>query len=304
MDRFSGVHLFMQAAENRSFVEAGRQAGVSASAVGKAVARLEERLGVRLFHRSTRSLTLTPEGRLYLESCQRILAEMAGTEAELALSRHAPRGPLRVGLPAVAEALLLPLLADFQRRWPDIRLEIAASDRLADIIEEGFDAVIRTGPLSDSRLMSRRLGGFCHVLVAAPAYLADRGVPERPADLIRHACLHHRHPGTGRPEPWPLLPDGPDDPPADLPVTAIADTATARLFLAESGLGIACLPDFVAADALAAGRVVSILADHVRPVGQFHILWPAGRHLSPRIRLFVDHVAARFPDLTAYTRSR
>lgn len=298
MDRFGGVHLFMQAAEMGSFVEAGRQAGVSASAVGKAVARLEERLGVRLFHRSTRSLTLTPEGRLFLERCQHIQAEMTAAEAELALSRQSPRGPLRLGLPAVAEGLLLPLLADFQRRWPDISLDITASDRLVDIIEDGFDAVIRTGQLSDSRLRSRWLGGFRHVLVASPAYLARRGMPEQPADLIHHDCLHHRHPVTGKPEPWPLVTDGKEGGLPDLPVRLLAATATARLFLAAEGLGIACLPGFVAADALARGQVVPVLPAFVQAVGQFHILWPAGRHLSPRIRLFVDHVAAHFPDLS------
>lgn len=298
MDRFGGVHLFMQAAEHGSFVEAGRQAGVSASAVGKAVARLEERLGVRLFHRSTRSLVLTPEGRLFLDRCQRIQAEMTAAETELALSRETPRGPLRVGLPAMAEGLLLPLLADFQQTWPDIRLDIATSDGLADLIEDGFDAVIRTGPLSDSRLMSRRLGSFRHVLVASPAYLAQWGLPERPADLMHHHCLHHRHPVTGKPEPWPLtLEDGGGSAP-DLPVSLVAATATARLFLAARGLGIACIPEFVAADALAHGQVVAILPAHVQPVGQFHLLWPAGRHLSPRVRVFVDHVAAHFPALS------
>lgn len=291
MDRFGGIHLFMQAAETSSFVEAGRLSGVSSSAVGKAVARLEERLGVRLFHRSTRSITLTPEGRQFLDHCQRIRAEMAAAEESLAGSRDTPRGPLRIGIPAMAEAMLLPALAAFMRAHPGITLEIDASDRLVDIIAEGFDAVIRTGEPTDSRLMGRGLGGFCHRIVAAPAYLAERGRPQVPEDLRNHACLHHRHPGTGKPEPWPFHRKG-HDLAVDLPVAAIAATAQARAFLAAEGLGIACVPPFVAAPFLSDGRLVEILAGHVRPAGRFHLIWPAGRNLSPRIRAFVDHMVA------------
>ncbi|AUN31399.1 LysR family transcriptional regulator [Niveispirillum cyanobacteriorum] len=293
MDRFGGIHLFMQAAQTRSFVEAGRLSGVSASAVGKAVARLEERLGVRLFHRSTRSVTLTPEGQLFLDHCQRIQAEMMAAEAALAGARTTPAGPLRIAIPAVAEAALLPLLSGFMRAYPDIMLEIDASDRLVDLIEEGFDAAIRTGTLADSRLMGRRLGGFRHQIVASPTYLAERGTPQMPADLCWHACLHHRHPVTGKPEPWPLIPCD-DTPPPDLPVTGIAGTAQTRAMLAADGLGIACIPDFVARPLLEAGRLVDMLGDQVMAVGQFHLLWPAGRHLSPRIRVFLDHVTAGF----------
>lgn len=293
MDLFGGIHLFMQAADTRSFVEAGRQSGVSASAVGKAVARLEERLGVRLFHRSTRSVTLTPEGQLFLDHCQRIQAEMVAAEEALSGSRAVPRGPLRIAIPAVAEGLLLPALAGFMKAHPAVRLEIEASDRLVDIIEEGFDAVIRTGEPADSRLMGKGLGHFRHCVVASPAYLSQHGLPKAPEDLGLHACLHHRHPVTGKPEPWPFqrrdLKQG-----IDLPVTALAATAQARAFLAAEGLGIACVPDFVARPWLDGGLLVEILADHVRSTGRFHLLWPAGRHQSPRIRAFIDHMTQEF----------
>lgn len=298
MDQFGGLHLFMQATQTRSFVEAGRLSGVSSSAVGKAVARLEERLGVRLFHRSTRSVTLTPEGQLFLDHCQRIQTEMVAAEAALAGIRAVPAGPLRIAIPAVAETALLPLLSGFMRVYPDITLDIDASDRLVNVIDEGFDAAIRTGALADSRLMSRRLGGFRHAIVASPAYLAQRGTPQTPADLCRHACLHHRHPVTGKPEPWPLIPHE-DAPPPDLPVTGIANTAQARAMLAADGLGIACVPDFVARPLLEAGRLADILSSQVQAVGQFHLLWPAGRHLSPRIRAVLDHVTTGFPLLNS-----
>ncbi len=289
MDRLGALNVFVQAAEARSFVAAGRQLGVSASAVGKAVARLEERLGVRLFHRNTRSMTLTPEGRLFLERCRRIFGEVEAAEQELSQATAAPRGVLKVSLPLFG-TLLMPTLASFMRAYPEIRMELDFTDRLVDVIEEGFDAVIRTGVASDSRLMSRKLGTFRHRLVASPDYLARHGRPKVPEDLRAHACLHHRHPVTGKLEPWPLLHEG-DDPELELPATVIASTVEARIYLAEQGFGIACLPPFAIEHQLAEGRLVSLLEDCVDEVGRLRALWPASRNLSPKIRVFVDFLA-------------
>lgn len=144
MDRLYSFTVFAQVAETRSFVEAGRLLGVSASAVGKSVARLELKLGVRLFHRSTRSITLTAEGILFLERCQRILAEIEAAEQELLHAATAPSGRLRVSLPLIS-SLVLPVLGDFMYAYPDIELDLDFTDRLVDVIEEGFDAVVRTG---------------------------------------------------------------------------------------------------------------------------------------------------------------
>lgn len=182
MDSLSGFTVFVQVAETRSFVVAGRQMGVSASAVGKSVARLEEKLGTRLFHRSTRSITLTAEGALLLERSRRILAEIEAAEQELSRAAQAPRGRLRVSLPLVS-SLVLPVLGDFMRQYPEIELDLDFTDRMVDVIEEGSDAVVRTGEPSDSRLSARCLGAFRIPLVASPAYLAQRGEPRQPADL-------------------------------------------------------------------------------------------------------------------------
>lgn len=162
MDSLSGFTVFVQVAETRSFVAAGRLMGVSASAVGKSVARLEEKLGARLFHRSTRSITLTAEGALFLERSRRILAEIEAAEQELSRAAEAPRGRLRVSLPLVS-SLVLPVLGDFMRRYPEIELDLDFTDRMVDVIEEGFDAVVRTGEPADSRLSARRLAisGSC-----------------------------------------------------------------------------------------------------------------------------------------------
>lgn len=290
MDRLAALNAFMQSAEARSFVAAGRHLGVSASAVGKAVARLEERLGVRLFHRSTRSMTLTAEGSLLLERCRRIFGEVEAAEQELSQATTVPRGTLRVSLP-VAEALFLPVIASFMRAYPEIRMELDFSDRLVDVIEEGFDAVVRTGNVEDSRLMSRKLGAFRHRLVASPDYLARYGIPATPEDLSSHACLHHRHPTTGKPEPWPLVWEGADLD-IELPIAAVASTIEARIYLAEQGFGIACLPPYAVRRQLAAGTLVPVLEDSVRDTGTLRLLWPASR--SPRIRAFVDFLAERF----------
>jgi DNA-binding transcriptional LysR family regulator len=206
MDSLGSLNAFVQAAEARSFTVAGRQLGVSSSAIGKAVARMEERLGVRLFHRSTRSVTLTAEGGLFLERCRRIFFEIEAAELELAQTHEAPRGTLRVSLPLVG-MLMMPTLVAFMRAYPEIILDLDFSDRVVDVIEEGFDAVVRFAEVGDSRLMTRALGTYRRRLVAAPAYLAAKGVPLIPDDLKAHACLHHKFPTSGKLERWPLRPE-------------------------------------------------------------------------------------------------
>ncbi|MBO9709169.1 MAG: LysR family transcriptional regulator [Caulobacter sp.] len=286
MDKLIALQAFVRAAEDRSFVAAGRQMGLSPSAVGKAVARLEEQLSARLFHRNTRNMTLTQEGAFYLERCRRILADLDEAEALLRASRAAPQGLLRVSLP-LAGMLLTPAVAGFMAAYPQVRLDLDFSDRLVDVVEEGFDVVIRTGEGADSRLMSRKIGVFRHRVVAAPAYLAGRGRPERPADLAAHACLHYRRPGVGRLERWPLEGEA-----VDPPVAMASSTIEPLIGLAEAGLGLACLPDFAVARSLAEGRLEPVLDDFIATQGVYRALWPSNRHLPPKVRVFVDYMAA------------
>ncbi|QPC45135.1 LysR family transcriptional regulator [Kaustia mangrovi] len=289
MDSLGALNVFVQAAEARSFTVAGRQLGVSSSAVGKAVARLEDRLGVRLFHRSTRAITLTPEGRLFLERCRRIFCEMEAAELELSQSRAHPGGVLRVSLPLVG-MLMMPSLSAFMRAWPDIELDLDFTDRLVDVIEEGFDAAIRTGDPDDSRLMTRSLGTFRYRLVGAPGYFERYGVPRSPADLAGHRCLRHRYPSTGKLEEW-CLADEDGAPVETMARASVSSAIEPLLYMAEQGLGLACLPDFAVRDRLATGALVSVLDDAVRHTGTFRILWPSSRHLSPKLRVFVDFMA-------------
>lgn len=294
LDSLSSFNVFVQVAETRSFVTAGRLLGVSASAVGKSVSRLEQRLGVRLFHRSTRSITLTAEGLLFLERSRRILAEIEAAEAELSQNNATPRGRLRVSLPLVS-GLVLPVLADFMAAYPEIQLDLDFSDRLVDVIEEGFDAVVRTGEPQDSQLVARRLGSFRLRLIGSPAYFAQHGLPRRPSDLARHLCLHYRNPSSGKLESWSLRND-PDEPEWQLPISMVCNNIETRLCFAQRGQGIAYLPDFAIRDALTNGTLCTVLDDYLQHSNTFHVLWPSGRHLSPKLRVFVDFLSERvFP---------
>lgn len=291
MDSLNGFVVFVQVAETRSFVAAGRLLGVSASAVGKSVARLEEKLGVRLFHRSTRSVTLTAEGALFLERSRRILAEIEAAQQELSQASAAPRGRLRVSLPMVS-SLVLPVLGEFMRAFPEIELDLDFTDRRVDVIEEGFDAVVRIGNPVDSRLSARRLGSFAMQVVASPHYLALRGTPQVPADLLQHTCMHYRWPNSGKLETWALR-QAPGEPELQLPTSMICNNVETRVCFALQGLGVTYLPEFAIREPLADGHLQLILEDYVEHRGVFYVLWPASKHPSPKVRALVDFLCTR-----------
>jgi len=293
MESLGSLDVFVRVSESRSFTAAGQQLGISASAVSKTIARLEERLSVRLFHRSTRTVNLTPEGALFLERCRRILSEVKEAEAELLQTRGTPQGKLRISLPSLG-TLFMPKLGDFKRRYPEIELDIDYSDRLVDVIEEGFDAVIRSGTPSDSRLVARRLGTCRKVFVGAPGYFSKVGMPRKPEDLTSHARLHYRFPSTGKLDVGPLGDKTEMIP--ERPASMVTNTLDPQVCFAEQGLGIAYLPEIAVRRQLEQGSLVTVLDDYDRENMVFHVLWPSGRHLSVKIRLFVDFVPSHlFP---------
>lgn len=293
MESLGSLDVFVRVSESRSFTAAGQQLGISASAVSKTIARLEERLSVRLFHRSTRTVNLTPEGALFLERCRRILSEVKEAEAELLQTRGTPQGKLRISLPSLG-TLFMPKLGDFKRRYPEIELDIDYSDRLVDVIEEGFDAVIRSGTPSDSRLVARRLGTCRKVFVGAPGYFSKVGMPRKPEDLTSHARLHYRFPSTGKLDVWPLGDKTEMIP--ERPASMVTNTLDPQVCFAEQGLGIAYLQEIAVRRQLEQGSLVTVLDDYDRENMVFHVLWPSGRHLSVKIRLFVDFVTSHlFP---------
>ena len=289
MDKLSGLLAFVKTADLGSFVAAGRALEISASAVGKGVARLEQEVGVRLLQRSTRRIQLTDEGRLFHERSRRILDDLDDAQAMLSHAREVPRGRLRVSAPIVGYHFLMPVIPDFLVRYPEVELDINFTDRTVDLIDEGVDVAIRSGDLPDSRLVSRPLNPFRLMLCASPAYLTRHDMPRAVRDLERHAAIRFRHPSSGKLLDWPMA-----QPTADaetrLRTVLACNNMEAVLAAALRGLGIACMPDFLVREALADGRLLSVLDEQIGARGQFKALWPSSRHLSPKVRVFVDHL--------------
>ncbi|WGF90284.1 LysR family transcriptional regulator [Marinivivus vitaminiproducens] len=292
IESISALRAFVHVAELRSFKLSGQLLGLTPSAVGKAIARLEDQLGVRLFHRSTRSVTLTEAGSLFLERSRHVLAELEAARAELAQATSEARGHLRISLP-VAPMLFTPILGAFVEAYPKIELDVDFNDRFVDVIDEGFDAVIRSGEAADSRLRQRVLGSFSWRLVAAPAYLERRGTPASPDDLADHCCLRQRYPETGKIAPWGVDVAGSSGRGDGIPVSLAITMIEPLLRLALAGSGIASLPYFAVREYLNDGRLAEVLSRRERETGVLRLLWPASRYPLPKVRAFIDFVSAR-----------
>jgi DNA-binding transcriptional LysR family regulator len=295
MESFASIAAFVHAAEQQSFVGAARIVGVSASAIGKAIARLEDRLGVRLMNRTTRTISLTEEGAVLYERYRLILDEIKDAETSILRSRDRPSGRLRVSLPhIVGHHLFLPLLSEFMSRYPEIELEVEFEDRIVDIVAEGLDVVVRSGDLGDARLIARKIGKQHFVVCASPGYLARKGTPKSPQDLPEHDCIRFKYPSTGLLAQWAF---GPPNDQMRLSRTLTFNNTDAGLRAARQGLGIAHLPVYVAQPDIDDGTLVPVLTEFMVPLGSLALVWPSNRQLSPKIRafvdFFVDNIAAR-----------
>lgn len=292
MNTLNGLLAFVKTVDLGSFVAASRVLEISPSAVGKSVARLEQDMGVRLLQRSTRRIQLTEEGLAFHERCRRILDDLDDARAMLSRAMEKPRGRLRVSVPIVGYHFLMPVIPDFLARHPEVELDINFSDRAVDLIEEGMDIAIRSGELPDSRLVSRPLQTFRLQLWASPAYLARRGTPLSLRDLEQHVAVRFRHPDSGKLLEWPMLPSASGLEPRAR--TALAcNNIEAVLDAALRGVGIACMPDFLARSRMPHALLQPVLSDQIGASGQYRALWPSSRHLSPKVRVFLDHLAAR-----------
>jgi len=294
MESLNAIGVFVQAAEARSFVAAGRVLGISASAVSKSIGRLEEKLGVRLFHRSTRNITLTAEGARFLDRCRRVMAELEAAGEELRQTSLTPEGRLRISLPMIGQPFL-PVFAEFQRLYPDIQLDLEFADRLVDVITEGFDAVVRSGSPKDSGLSGRSLGSYRMVAVGAPAYFAKHGKPKRPGDLLKHSCIHFRFPQTGKLQSWTIR-EGEAE--IELPHSIICNSVEGRVCFALKGLGITYAADFMVRDFLANGELTTVLEEYTNETNTFNLFWPSGRHVAPKLRVLIDFLTSRIPFLS------
>ena len=294
MTRFDFLQAFVRVAETGSFSEAARRLGLSKSMVSRQVSALEAELGVRLLHRTTRSLSPTEAGRAYLERCQRILADLDEANQLVTQLQAVPRGRLRVSAPlSFGIGHLSAALPGFLERYPEIELEMNMTDRHVDLVEEGWDVAVRIGRLADSSLIVRRLAPIRAVVVAAPAYLERRGTPLAPPELERHDCLIH----SGRTAEWRFV--SPEGLAVQVGVHGrfLADNGDVLRVMALAGLGIIQLPSFFLGDDIRAGRLIPLLEGFIAQDVSLHAVYPHGRHLSPKVRAFVDHLAETFgPD--------
>jgi len=293
MDLFSGISVFVQVADSGGYGAAARALGLSSSAVGKAIVRLEERLGVRLFHRDNRNLSLTAEGLRFLEHCRTAMSTMAEAEADLSLATQQPQGKLRVSLPLVSDHWNF-IFLDFMQRYPDVTLELSYTNRLVDLVEEGFDVVLRIGDLRDSRLRARRLGTFQLVLVASPDYLSHHGRPETLDALEAHACLRSRNASTCRLYDWPLGRDFAERS-ARLTNRLVVDHNAMLVAAALQGHGIACVPAFWARDHLNDGALEQLLASETANQRGVSAVWPSGQKPSLKLTMFIDFLVEHLP---------
>lgn len=283
---------FAATAKHGGFAAAAREQGVAPSTLAKAVARLEAALDVKLFHRTTRQVTLTPDGERLYQRCQRVLAEVEDLQAEADGSRAAPSGTLRIDLPVYyGKRYVMPLLAELLRRHPALRLDLRLTDARVDLVRDGVDLAVRIGALRDSTLVARRVDQQGLVLCASPAYLAAHGTPRRVEDLARHAAVVFRLPTSGRDRPWQLRQRGVAielNPP---PRARVNETESLQEAV-RLGMGLCQLPDLLVQDELARGELQEVLPSCRPEPMPIHVVYPSGRLLPARVRAVIDALDA------------
>lgn len=280
------LESFTMAAREGSFAGAARKLGVSASAIGKAVQRLEEDLGIALFQRTTRHLELTEEGRTLLSGLSPALLAIDEAIEQARDKKERIAGHLRVTVPLVGYYFLDAQIGSFLSRYPDVTVEIRFSDAMIDLVAEGIDLGIRNGPLRDSSLKSRRFRPYFHGLFASPAYLEKRGAPTFET-LDNHDRIAFRFSMTGRLQPWLARQGGPVS--LSTPRIVMSSIEGARR-AAVANLGIAWLPDFIVDHDLATGKLIRVLEDEIGETGEFYLVWPSGHSEPTRLRALIDHL--------------
>jgi DNA-binding transcriptional LysR family regulator len=288
------IELFCLAAELSSFTLAATAASVTPAAVSRSVARLEKRLNVRLFVRTTRQIRLTDAGRRYFEQCRDALDRLAEAERVATGEQTTPAGVLRISMPTpYGHYRVLPVLAEFRARYPQVIVETHLSNRNIDFADEGFDLAIRGRAPRDSGLIARKLEDAEHVVVASRAYLKRAGTPKTLDDLAAHDCIQFDMPSTGRPVPWLFMQNGVAVEMATHGSYNTSGDALAGIPLARSGAGLYQIYRFTVEEDLRAGTLVEVLRDFGGCTRPFILLYPHGRHLSSRVRAFVDFLVEK-----------
>ncbi len=296
LERLTGLIAFARAGSMGSYTAAARSLSISPSAVSKSVQRLEQRLGVSLFTRTTRSLTLTPEGRELHERAVKLLRDAEEIEQVAMTARSEPSGTLRIAtsLP-IGVHVIAPALPAFRRQHPKVTIDLRLNDRLVDIIDEGIDVAIRIGDLADSRLMSRRLAPHRLCCFASPTYLAERGAPKHPDELAEHDTVNLRYQSTGQTLRWPFqVGDRVIEivPPSEL----AADVSDALVAMLVAGGGIGMVATFITGPYVARGELIPVLSDYAVERHNVTAVWPESRHANPAVRAFLTMLHDTFQE--------
>lgn len=291
------LQAFAEAAKQGSFARAARELGLSPSAVTKSVQRLEQQLGVRLFQRTTRRVALTQEGEALYVRCRRVLDELAELALAAAGSAASPTGVLRLDVPVTyGKKVIVPLLARLAQQHPGLRFDVRFSDAFTDVIGSGVDALLRVGAVADTRLVARRIDQQQLRVYGSPQYLRRRGRPRKPADLDGHDCLVFQMPSSGRYRHWEFREKGKTQakPLTFHPAPAhVWNDGEALVAAACMGLGLAQVPDLIAADAVDAGKLEEVLAAYRPAPMPISVVFATRRHMPMRLRAFIDAATAR-----------
>ncbi|MGV2292915.1 LysR family transcriptional regulator [Trinickia sp. YCB016] len=294
MDRLQAMQVFTRVVDTNSFTKAAETLDLPRASVTTIIQNLEAFLGVRLMHRTTRRLSLTPDGAAYYERCVRILADVEETETSLQNGNKKPHGKLRIDMPgSIGRTLVIPALCEFHTKYPDIDLQLGLSDRPVDLLQEGVDCVIRVGALQDSSLVARRIGLFEGVTCAAPSYLERMGEPTTLDDLSQHRAVNYFSSRTGRVIDWSFLVDGKEVEVKMNGLVSVND-ADAYLTCALEGFGLIQLARFMVLPHLRTGDLKEVLLDWKPLPMPISVVYPHSRHLSPKVRVFVDWIAEVF----------
>ena len=286
--------IFVKVAERKSFVGAAAELGITQSGVSNAISRLEDQLGVRLLARTTRRVGLTEDGAAFFERCRQLLADLEEAELVLKETRLKPTGRLRLDMPVGFGRLkVVPLLCRFQTQYPELALAVTSTDRYVDLVEESIDIAVRFGHLQDSSLMARRLTQTQFRVFGAPSYFAKHGRPRTPDDLARHNCLGFTLRDTRLARQWRFVRNGVEATVTPKGNMSFTDGA-ALCDAARDGCGLAQMHGYYVDDPLRAGELEPVLEKFKPPVDPIWLVYPQTRHLSPKVRAFIDFMVAQF----------
>ena len=294
MNKLQAMEVFIQVVDCGSFTKAAEMLNLPKATVSTLVQTLETTLSVKLLHRTTRQVMITSDGAAYYERCIQILSDVRDAEESLSRHRLSPSGRLRVDSPTgLSSEILIPALPAFFERYPDITMELGSTDRVIDLVEEGVDCAVRGGELLDPNLIARRIGVINFVTCASPGYIARFGLPEHPRDLERHRCVNYFSAKSGKILNWDFTRDG-ERIDVALPGAIALNDSNAYVQAGLAGLGVIMMTDYLLIEHITAGRMVQVLRDWSIDPLPVHIVYPQNRHLSAKVRVFVEWVSELF----------